>query len=276
MKTDWDAAAFAQRIRELTVRMVSRSGSSHVGSALSLADIVAVLYAEIAHVDPRDPGLPERDRVILSKGHACSIIYAALAARGFIAEEELDEYAQPGSRLLAHISHRVPGVEFSTGSLGHGLPFGVGKANAARLSAQPWHTFVLLGDGEMDEGSNWESLLFAAHARLSNLTAVIDANNLQSLTTVGETLGLEPLPDKLRAFGADVVEGDGHDLEFLREALRPAADAQRFDRGPRVVIARTIKGKGVSYMENSVAWHYKSPNPQELDQALAEIGGGRA
>ncbi|MBM7751779.1 transketolase [Microbacterium laevaniformans] len=235
-----------------------------------------MLYAEIAHVDPRDPGLPERDRVILSKGHACSIIYAALAARGFIAEEELDEYAQPGSRLLAHISHRVPGVEFSTGSLGHGLPFGVGKANAARLSAQPWHTFVLLGDGEMDEGSNWESLLFAAHARLSNLTAVIDANNLQSLTTVGETLGLEPLPDKLRAFGADVVEGDGHDLEFLREALRPAADAQRFDRGPRVVIARTIKGKGVSYMENSVAWHYKSPNPQELDQALAEIGGGRA
>ena len=264
--------AFARQIRQLTLSMVSRSGSSHVGSALSIADIVATLYAEILRVDPALPDWTERDRFILSKGHACSVVYAALAARGFFPEEELGQYAQPGSRLLAHISHRVPGVEFSTGSLGHGLPFAVGKANAARLSSQRWHTFVVLGDGEMDEGSNWEALLFASHARLSNLTAVIDANNLQSLTTVEKTLGLEPLGDKLRAFGADVQEGDGHDLAFLRGALAPAESSQSFDRGPRVVIARTVKGKGVSYMENSVAWHYKSPNQDELRQALDEVG----
>lgn len=276
MTSDTSTHDFARRIRELTVRMVSQSGSSHVGSALSIADAVAVLYTEILRVDPHDPDWPDRDRLILSKGHACSIIYAALAAKGFFPEEELNEYAQPGSRLLAHISHRVPGVEFSTGSLGHGLPFGVGKANAARLTAQTWHTYVILGDGEMDEGSNWEALLFAAHARLSNLTAIIDANNLQSLTTVDQTLGLEPLGDKLRAFGAEVVEGPGHDIAFLREALTPAEDSQRFERGPRVVIARTLKGKGVSYMENSVAWHYKSPNEDQLAQALSEIGGRRA
>ncbi|WP_374977420.1 transketolase [Microbacterium trichothecenolyticum] len=265
--------AFARTIRRRTLEMVTRSGSSHVGSALSIADVVAVLYDDVLRVDPARPRWEERDRFILSKGHACSVIYAALASKGFFPIEELEDYAQPGSRLLAHISHRVPGVEFSTGSLGHGLPFGVGKANAARLSRRAWHTFVILGDGEMDEGSNWEALLFAAHHKLSNLTAVIDANNLQSLTTVEETLGLEPLGDKLRAFGADVVEGDGHDLAFLREALTPGDDSQRFERGPRIVIARSVKGKGVSYMENSVAWHYKNPTADQLERAVAELEG---
>lgn len=242
-----------------------------MGSALSIADIVAVLYAEVLRIDSGDPLWAERDRFILSKGHACSIIYAALATRGFFPAEELETYAQPGSRLLAHISHRVPGVEFSTGSLGHGLPFGVGKANAAKLSAKRWHTFVVVGDGEMDEGSNWEALLFASHNKLSNLTLVIDANNLQSLTTVEETLALEPLGDKLRAFGAEVFEGDGHDFEFLRSVLAVDASSQSFNHGPRVVIARTVKGRGVSFMENSVAWHYRNPSPEQLRLALSEL-----
>lgn len=269
-------ADFAQLIRARTVQMVADSGSSHVGSALSIADVVAVLYDDVLKFDPTDPQLPARDRFLLSKGHACSIVYAALASKGFFPVEELKQYAQPGSRLLAHISHRVPGVEFSAGSLGHGLPFAVGKANAARLTGRTWHTFVIVGDGEMDEGSNWEALLFAAHNRLSNLTVIIDANNLQSLTTVDATLSLEPLADKLRAFGADVHEGDGHDLAFLRATLAPDDAASKFERGPRVIIARTTKGKGVSYMENSVAWHYKSPNPEQLAQALQEIGEVRA
>lgn len=274
--TEQRIADFARLIRARTVQMVATSGSSHVGSALSIADVIAVLYADVLRIDPADSAWSERDRFLLSKGHACSIVYAALASRGFFPVEELDQYAQPGSRLLAHISHRVPGVEFSTGSLGHGLPFAVGKAHAAKKSGKSWHTFVVLGDGEMDEGSNWEALLFAAHNRLSNLTAIIDANNLQSLTTVDETLGLEPLGDKLRAFGAEVFEGDGHDLAFLRSVLVPDSTSQQFSRGPRVIIARTVKGKGVSYMENSVAWHYKSPNPEQLAQALEEIGQFRA
>lgn len=271
-----EAERFAREIRALTVTMVAASGSSHVGSALSMADIIAVLYSEVLRLDPQQPAWIDRDRFILSKGHACSMVYAALAARGFFPRAELATYAQPGSRLLAHVSHRVPGVEFSTGSLGHGLPFALGKANAARLTAQQWHTYVVVGDGELDEGSNWEALLFAAHAKMSNLTVVIDANNLQSLTTVDETLGLEPLGDKLRAFGAQVLDGDGHDFEFLRRALARPTDAQDFERGPRVVIARTVKGKGVSYMEGQVAWHYKSPNPEQLQQALEEIGFGDA
>ena len=261
---------FARNIRVATARMTSRAGSSHIGSCYSMADIVAVLYNEVLNVDPHNPAHPDRDRFILSKGHACAVVYAALAERGFFPREELETYADEGSRLMAHISHKVPGVEFSTGSLGHGLPFATGKALSAKMRGASWKTYVLVGDGEMDEGSNWEALLFAAHHKLSQLTVIIDANNLQSLTTTTETLNLGPLESKLTAFGVDAVTIDGHSTEELSAALS--------DRGsdrdkPLAIVARTVKGKGVDFMENTVEWHYRNLNPQQLEDALAQLGG---
>jgi transketolase len=263
-----DTRKLATIIRRHALRMVHRAKASHIGSALSIADIVAVLYAGVLRVDPAQPRWPGRDRFILSKGHACVAVYAALAARGFFPEEDLQRYGQDHSELMNHISHKVAGVEFSTGSLGHGLPFGVGKALAARRRGLDWRTFVLLSDGEWGEGSNWEACLFAAHHRLDNLVAIIDYNKLQSLTTVAETLGLEPLADKFRAFGLAVREVDGHDHDALRDAL---AGAPWVVGKPSVLIAHTTKGKGVSYMENAVKWHYSSPDDELLARALSEL-----
>lgn len=258
----------ATTVRRLSLQMVHRAKASHIGSALSIADVVAVLYGQVMRVDPAQPAWADRDRFILSKGHACVAVYAALAARGFFAEEALLRYGQDHSELMNHISHRVPGVEFSTGSLGHGLPFGVGKALAAKRRAQAWRVFVVLSDGEWGEGSNWEACLFASHHCLDNLVAVIDYNKLQSLTTVAETLGLEPLADKLTAFGWAVREVDGHDHAALSCAL---STAPWVPGKPSVLIAHTTKGKGVSYMENAVKWHYSSPDDAQLAQALAEL-----
>jgi transketolase len=259
----------ARRIRVDSLTMVHRARASHVASALSIADMLAVLYGAVLRVDPNRPEWPERDRFILSKGHACVGVYAALAAEGFIPADALQTYGQDHSPLMNHISHHVPGVEFSTGSLGHGLPFGVGKALSARRRGWDWRTFVLTSDGEWDEGSNWEAALFAAHHRLDNLVVLIDANNLQSLTTVQETLGLEPLGDKFRAFGWAVTELDGHDHPALEEALTRAP----WEQGrPSVVIARTTKGRGVSFMENQVKFHYSPPDDEQLALALAELG----
>lgn len=263
-----DTAALATTIRRHALRMVHRAKASHIGSALSIADIVAVLYGGAMRVDPADPRAENRDRFILSKGHACVAVYAALAARGFFHEDELLRYGQDHSDLMNHISHKVPGVEFSTGSLGHGLPFGVGKALAAKRRRQEWRTFVLLSDGEWGEGSNWEACMFASHHKLDNLVAIIDYNKLQSLTTVAETLGLEPLAGKLSAFGWAVREVDGHDHAALSEAF--AATPWTAGR-PSIVIAHTTKGKGVSYMENAVMWHYSSPNDAQLAHALTEL-----
>ncbi len=267
------ARRFASRdlalaVRRDALRMVHRAKASHIGSALSIADIVAVLYGGVLRVDAVQPTWPLRDRFILSKGHACVAIYAALAARGFIAAENLLTYGQDHSMLMNHISHKVPGVEFSTGSLGHGLPFGVGKALAAKLKHAEWRTFVLLSDGELGEGSNWEATLFAAHHELDNLIAIIDYNNLQSLTTVDKTLRVEPLAAKFSAFGWAVREVDGHDHEALMTAL---CEAPWNPGKPSMLIARTTKGKGVSFMENRVEWHYRAPDDKQLDQALAEL-----
>ena len=263
-----EAKRFALGIRRHALHMVHRVNSSHIGSALSMADLLAVLYTGAMRLDPARPDWPQRDRFILSKGHATCGVYAAVALRGFMPLAELEAYGMDGSDLMAHVSHKVPGVEFSTGALGHGLPFGTGKAHAAKLAGAPWRVFVMLGDGEMDEGSNWEALLFAAHHRLDNLVCLVDYNNLQSLTTVAETLALEPLDQKLAAFGCAVREVDGHD----HAAIVAALDALPFEPGkPSVLIARTTKGKGVSYMENQVAWHYRAPNRELLDQALAEL-----
>lgn len=263
-----DSDDLARRIRAQAVKMVHRARASHVGSALSISDIVAVLYGQILAVDPARPNWSERDRFLLSKGHACVAVYAALAECGFFPEEELLNYGQDHSMMMNHISHKVPGVEFSTGSLGHGLPFGAGKALAAKRSGRGWRTFVLLSDGELGEGSNWEALMFAAHHRLENLFAIVDYNKLQSLTTVEETLRLEPLADKVRAFGWAVHELNGHDHGELRTALKRGV--LEIDK-PTFIIAHTTKGKGVSFMENAVRWHYKSPNDAELAQALKEI-----
>ena len=265
-----DTQAFATRMRINAVRMVHRAKASHIGSALSIADIVAVLYARVMRIDPKNPKWSERDRFLLSKGHACVAVYAALAEAGFISEEDLLTYGQDHSMLMNHISHKVAGVEFSTGSLGHGLPFGVGKALAAKRQKKEWRTFVVLSDGELGEGSNWEAFMFAAHHGLDNLVAIIDYNKLQSLTTVEKTLRIEPLAGKLAAFGWAVREVDGHDHEALVSHLSKAP----WEPGqPSVLICHTTKGKGVSFMENSVDWHYKSPNDQHLAQALAELQG---
>ncbi|HEX7741851.1 MAG TPA: transketolase [Sphingobium sp.] len=248
---DWphDTRLLAQRVRSQALRMVTRAKASHIGSALSIADIAAVLYGRTLRIDPATPQHPQRDRFILSKGHACVAIYAALAETGFIDRALLDSYGAQGSMLMAHISHKVPGVEFSTGALGHGLPFGVGKALAAKRLGQAWRTVVLTSDGEWGEGSNWEAALFAAHHGLDNLVCVIDYNKLQSLRTVDETLRLEPFHSKFEAFGWAVREVDGHDHDALADALEGAPLTVG---KPTMLIAHTVKGKGVSFMENKV------------------------
>lgn len=263
-----DSRDLARRMRVQALRMVHRAKASHIGSALSICDIVATLYGDVLRVDPKQPKAPQRDRFVLSKGHSCVAVYAALAETGFFPTEDLLKYGQDHSVLMNHISHKVAGVEFSTGSLGHGLPFGVGKALAAKRRKQDWRTFVLLSDGELGEGSNWEAMMFAAHHQLGNLVAIIDYNKLQSLTTVEETLRLEPLADKARAFGWAAREVEGHD----HEALIGALGSTPWEPGkPSFLIAHTTKGKGVSFMENSVKWHYSSPNDEQLTEALAEL-----
>jgi transketolase len=262
----------ARNVRGRALEMVTRARASHIGSALSIADIIAVLYGRTLNVDPAAPDDPHRDRFILSKGHACVAAYAALAERGFIDPALLDSYGADGSPLTAHVSHKVPGVEFSTGALGHGLPFGTGKALAAKRRGQTWRTVVLTSDGEWGEGSNWEAALFAAHHQLDNLLCIIDYNKLQSLSTVDETLRLEPLHAKFEAFGWAVQEVDGHD----HDALAAALDAGSWPaEKPAMLIAHTVKGKGVSFMENRVEWHYRNPTAELLAEALAEIEEAR-
>lgn len=233
-----------------------------------MADIVAVLYGCILKIDPLRPDWPDRDRFILSKGHAGACVYAALAETGFFPVEKLDTHYQDGSDLSGHVSHKgIPGVELSTGSLGHGLGVGAGMAYGAKLDGRAWRTFVLLSDGECDEGSNWEAILFAVHHKLDNLCAVVDYNKIQSLKPVAETLALEPFADKWRSFGWEVVEVDGHDCGALESALATVCDR------PLAVIAHTTKGKGVSFMEHSVLWHYRSPQGEEYEAAMAELSG---
>jgi transketolase len=263
-----DTQAFARSIRTEALQMVARANASHIGGALSMADIIAVLYAGLLRVRPEAPNWPDRDRFILSKGHCCASLYAALALRGFFPRQELATYGETDTRLMAHISHKVPGVEFSTGSLGHGLPFGCGKALAAQRANAAWRTFVLLSDGELDEGSNWEAILFAPQHKLDNLVVIIDYNKIQSLGAVGEVLELEPLAEKFQAFRWSVREVDGHDHAALHHALaRTPWEAGK----PSCLIAHTVKGKGVDFMENSLKWHYSAPGSDQLAAALRQL-----
>jgi transketolase len=264
-----DSRAMALEIRRHAVRMANGGASSHVGSVLSCADALAVLYSSVLRLDPANPTWEDRDRFILSKGHAASGIYAALALRGFLDPSVLETYYQDGSLLGGHVSHTgIAGVEASTGSLGHGLSIGAGMAYAATLQGKTWRTFVMLSDGECDEGSTWEAVLFAAHHRLDNFVAIVDYNKIQSLASVSETLELEPFADKWRAFGWSVAQIDGHDHDAMRSAFVAIPAAGK----PSCVILDTIKGKGVSFMEGAVLWHYRSPQKEEFARALAELG----
>lgn len=268
---DAELVELARRIRLHVLRMTNRGGSSHVGAAFSMADIIAVLYGAVLKLDPNKPNDPARDRFLLSKGHAGAAVYAALAERGFLATEKLLGHCQDGSDFSGHVSHKgVPGVEISTGSLGHGLPIGAGMAFAGKRAGAGHRVFVMMSDGECDEGSNWEAILFAPHHKLDNLVAIIDYNKIQSLAPVAETLTLEPFAEKWRVFGWEVREVDGHDHAALREAL---AKAPWTPGKPSCLIAHTTKGKGVSYMENAVAWHYRTAKGADFEQALKELGG---
>jgi transketolase len=256
----------ARKIRIDALRMTNAGGGSHIGSVFSCADILAVLYGGVLHVDAGEPKAPARDRFVLSKGHAGAGLYAALAERGFFPREKLATHYQDGSELCGHASHELPGVEVSTGALGHGLSIATGMAYSGKLRSAPHRVFCLLSDGECDEGSTWEAALFAAHHGLSNLFAIVDFNRLQGLARTSDILRLEPFADKWRAFGWDVREVDGHDHDGLRSALRPPASAM-----PSCVVAHTIKGKGVSFMQDTVLWHYRIPRGVEFDAALAEL-----
>jgi transketolase len=264
-----DTRELARRLRAHALRMTHRARASHIGSCLSMADILAVLYGSVLRLNPTRPDWPDRDRLVISKGHAAAIVYAALAETGFLPIEELESYSTNGSRLAGHVTKTAPGVELSTGSLGHGLPVTAGIALAAQRAGASWRGFCILSDGELDEGSNWEAIQFAQHFRLSNLVAIVDYNKIQSFGTVAEVSDLHPLAAKFRAFNWGVHELDGHDHAALERALSgppPLADR------PTVVIAHTVKGKGVSFMEGSLAWHYKNPDAAQLETALAELG----
>ncbi|MFH1031498.1 MAG: transketolase [Chloroflexota bacterium] len=261
--------ALATRIRVHALRMTHQAKSSHIGGCLSVADLLAVLYDRVLKVDPIHPNKADRDRFIMSKGHAAAAVYAVLAESGFFPLDQLRYFYQDGSNLSGHVTYQVPGVEASTGSLGHGLSMGAGMALAGKASVQTFRVFVLLSDGELDEGSTWEAALFAPHHHLGNLIAIVDYNKIQSFGTVSEVLDLEPLAEKWKAFGWSVQEIDGHNFKQIESALLSVPFEHR---RPSCIIAHTIKGKGVSFMENQLAWHYKHPNDEELRKALAELG----
>ena len=263
------AQELAKKVRIHALKMANSGGGSHIGSALSIADILAVLYTEILHLDPKNPKLEQRDRFVLSKGHAGAALYATLAETGFFPVSKLATHYQDGSDLCGHVSHKgIPGVEVSTGSLGHGLSLATGMALAAKIDQKKHRIFTLLSDGECDEGSTWEAVLFAAHHHLDNLIAIIDYNKIQSLNTVADTLELEPFGDKWRSFGWQVREVDGHDHQQLQSEL---SSVPLEPECPSVIICHTVKGKGVSFMENTVLWHYRVPRGEEFAAALQEL-----
>jgi transketolase len=257
--------SIARTLRAHAVRMVYHARASHLGGCLSIADILACLYWDTLRIDHAE----RRDRFILSKGHGAAILYAALAERGFFPVEELATYCALNSRLTGHVTSGVPGVELSTGSLGHGLPVGCGMALANKRDRSPARTVVLASDGELDEGSNWEAILFAAHHELDNLLLIVDYNRIQSFGRVREVLDLDPLGDKFRAFRWAVREVDGHAMGQLADTL---GNLPLEPGKPGVVIAHTQKGKGVSFMEGDLSWHYRSPTEEQLTRALEELG----
>jgi transketolase len=254
-----------QRIRRIILEQSKRAHVGHIGCSLSIADIIACLYDGVLRV--ADPSDPNRDRFILSKGHAALALYAALALKGFIPFEQLDTFCADHTLLGVHPEFPLAGVDFSTGSLGQGLPIGAGAALAARLQKSSRQVYVMLSDGECNEGSTWEGVMFAAHHRLSNLAAIVDLNGQQAFGSTKDVMDLSNMTERWRAFGWDAIEVDGHDAAALRAALTEGRG-----EAPRAVIARTIFGKGVSFMERRIKWHYMPMTDQEYEQALAEVG----
>ena len=259
----------ANKIRNHALDMTSRGSSSHIGSVFSIVDILACLYGDLMNINPKNFKDKNRDRFILSKGHAGAGVYAVLAEKGFFSKDLLKTHYLDGSVLSGHVSHKsIPGVELSTGSLGHGLPVGVGLAISAKLDNRKNKVIVLLSDGECDEGSNWEAIMFSSHHNLDNLIVIIDYNKYQSLDTIENTLNLEPLVEKLIAFGWNVIETDGHDIKDILESYKKASKCLN---KPSCIIAHTIKGKGVSFFENKVLWHYRSAKGEEYERAKNEL-----
>ena len=263
-KDDSEALALAARIWAL--KMTNAANSSHIGSSLSVIDILSVLYSGVADISPTNWESANRDVVILSKGHAAAGLYAVLGLKGFISKEDLQNYCKDGSNFGGHVTHHGKiGVELSTGSLGHGLPYGLGIALSLKLKQSDSNVYVVMSDGECDEGTVWESALLAQQYSLDNLIVIIDRNRLQSLTSTENTVALEPFADKWSAFNWDVLTVDGHSHDNLRKAIVKS-------KRPLCVIADTVKGKGVSFMENTILWHYRPPNTEELKMALSELG----
>jgi transketolase len=259
----------ARELRRHVITMIATAGSGHPGGSLSAADIVTALYFKVMSHDPKNPQWPDRDRFVLSKGHAAPILYAALAECGYFPVEELSTLRKLGSRLQGHTDRTLtPGVEMSAGSLGQGLSYGIGMALAGRLDKKSYRVYVLLGDGECDEGQVWEAAMFGPHHKMDNITAIIDHNDLQLDGRVCDIMGLEPLTDKWRAFNWNVLEINGHDMGEILKALKKAGEIKG---KPTVIIAHTVKGKGVSFMEGNVDFHGKAPTPQEAEQALKEL-----
>ncbi len=261
-------------VREDIVRMLSLAGSGHPGGSLSAADIGTALFFEVMDVDPNDPKKPDRDKFVLSKGHAAPLLYACLAEKGFFPKETLWTLRKMGSILQGHPNmNEVPGVEMSTGSLGQGFGTAVGMAIAGKLDKSKGRVYALLGDGELQEGIVWEAAMAAAHHKLDNLTIFIDHNGLQIDGTNDEVMRVMPIDEKFRAFGWDVRVIDGHDMDAILGAVKAA---KKVKGRPQAIIAETVKGKGVSYMENAVGWHGKAPNAEQTKQALEELAAARA
>jgi len=258
------AVAAAKKI----VTLAHANRASHVGGALSVVDILAVLYSDILKYDVANPAGQQRDRLFYSKGHACTALYAVLNEVGFYSDTALDSFTKDGSYFTSHVNHKIPGIELSTGSLGHALNVACGVALAGKRRNAAWQVYTILSDGELDEGSNWEALLFAPHQQLNNLTVIVDYNKIQSFGAVEKVLALDPLKDKMTAFGWDTFEVDGHDHEALFSVL---IENRHKSGRPTMIIAHTIKGKGVPFMEHELAWHYKSPNDEQLKTALENL-----
>ena len=257
----------ARASRAEILKMTHRAGASHVGSALSVVDILAVLYESVAKISPTSVNSSDRDCVILSKGHACTALYSVLALKGFFPLNWLERYCADGSELSGHVtSAYTPGVELSTGSLGHGLPYGLGIQMSRKRSGISGRTFVIMSDGECDEGTTWESALIASHHEIDSLVVIVDRNGIQSMGSTEETLALEPFQSKWESFGWEVHTLDGHDHDSIFSALSLPSTGK-----PTCIIANTVKGKGVDYMENQVLWHYRPPNENDLENALNQI-----
>lgn len=268
MLTDQELKLKSNEYRRTVLRIIKQAHAGHTGGDLSAVDILNVLYNNVLNVSPATRADPNRDRYVQSKGHCVEVLYTVLADRGFFPPQELDTLCKYGSHFIGHPTRDVPGIEQNTGALGHGLAVAVGMALAAKLDGRSYRVFTLLGDGELDEGSNWEAALAASHYRLDNLTAIVDRNGLQITGPTEKVNPLEPLGDKFRAFGFAVRDVDGNDTQALTDLFNQLP----FEPGkPNLVIAHTVKGKGISFIENSHKWHHRVPSDDEYDTALREL-----